>query len=255
MRNNRGRHSARHRTPILEREEPAGPRARRAVVSRRGRITATASVAALGMAMSVLLAMPADAVEPGAGSGSPYGTVVDAHGHTAAQILEVAAGVQSPTIQDEDGLADALANIVAEENHDYSGASVPAVAAAIVAALNEGGPRSAIIQDALSYLGDPYLIDGTTHAGIDCSGLVMVAYEQVGIQLVHLVSAQDAVATTIPESEALPGDLVVYNDHEHIGLYLGDGLVIQAPHPGEPVDIIPVFSAPHHFARILPAGS
>jgi cell wall-associated NlpC family hydrolase len=83
----------------------------------------------------------------------------------------------------------------------------------------------------------------------------MVAYQAVGIQLAHYVPTQDAVATTIPASEALPGDLVVYDNEDHVGLYLGDDLVLQAPHPGEPVDIIPMFSAAHHFARVLPAGS
>jgi cell wall-associated NlpC family hydrolase len=249
-----GRHSARHRAA-------APQHAARDVTSGgflssvpRRQIMATASAAAVGMAMSVLFALPADAA-PGTVPTSSYGAVVDREGRTAAQIMSVSANVESPTVQEGNDTALALADIVAEENHDYSGASVPATAAAISAALSYGGPRQTIIQDALTYLGDPYVIDGTSHSGIDCSGLVMVAYAQVGISLVHLVSAQDAVATTIPQSDALPGDLVVYDSHEHIGLYLGDNLVIQAPHPGEPVDIVPMFSAPHHFARLLPAGT
>lgn len=133
------------------------------------------------------------------------------------------------------------------------GATVGNATTAIVAALGQGGKRAQIIQTALTYLGDPYVEGGATHQGIDCSGLTMMAYQSVGISLVHYVPTQDAAATTIPESEAQPGDLVVYDSEAHVGLYLGDGLVIQAPHPGEPVDIIPMFSAPHHFARILPA--
>jgi peptidoglycan DL-endopeptidase RipA len=135
------------------------------------------------------------------------------------------------------------------------GASPTTARAAVVDALTDGGDRAKIISTALEYLGDPYVEGGASHSGIDCSGLVMVAYQSVGINLVHYVPTQDAAATTIPESEAQPGDLVVYNDEEHIGIYMGDGLVLQAPHPGEPVDIIPMFSAPHHFARVLPAGS
>jgi peptidoglycan DL-endopeptidase RipA len=254
MSNTRGRHSARHRVVLPEEGKTGGSERGLFGSVRRRQIAATASAAALGLAMSTLLAMPANA-EPISIPVSSYGTVVDSHGRTAAQILNVSADVQSPTIQDSNETAVELAGIVAEENHDYSGASVPTVAAAIAAALAEGGPRSVIIQDALTYLGDPYVEGGASHSGIDCSGLVMVAYAQVGIQLVHLVSAQDDVATTIPESAALPGDLVVYNDHAHIGIYLGDGLLIQAPHPGEPVDIIPIFAAAHHFARILPANN
>ncbi|WIB64577.1 MULTISPECIES: C40 family peptidase [unclassified Curtobacterium] len=133
------------------------------------------------------------------------------------------------------------------------GATVSGAQSAIVDALSAGGKRAQVIQTALTYLGDTYVEGGATHAGIDCSGLVMVSYASVGIPLVHYVPTQDAAATTIPESEAQPGDLVVYDSEAHIGLYLGNGLVIQAPHPGEPVDIIPMFSAPHHFARVLPA--
>jgi peptidoglycan DL-endopeptidase RipA len=135
------------------------------------------------------------------------------------------------------------------------GVSVAQAKAAVVDDLTAGGDRAKIVSTALEYLGDPYVEGGASHSGIDCSGLVMVAYQSVGINLVHYVPSQDAAATTIPESEAQPGDLVVYDNEEHIGLYLGDGLVLQAPHPGEPVDIIPMFSAAHHFARVLPAGS
>jgi peptidoglycan DL-endopeptidase RipA len=134
------------------------------------------------------------------------------------------------------------------------GASIADASTAIGSALSAGGDRAKILSTALEYLGDTYVEGGASHSGIDCSGLTMLAYASVGIQLAHYVPTQDAVATTIPESEALPGDLVVYDNEDHIGLYLGDGLVLQAPHPGEPVDIIPMFSAAHHFARLLPAS-
>lgn len=134
------------------------------------------------------------------------------------------------------------------------GATIEQARTAIGSALSAGGDRATILSTALAYLGDTYVEGGASHSGIDCSGLTMVAYASVGIQLAHYVPTQDAVATTIPESEALPGDLVVYDNEDHIGLYLGDGLVLQAPHPGEPVDIIPMFSAAHHFARLLPAS-
>ncbi|PZF09739.1 hypothetical protein DEJ25_14195 [Curtobacterium sp. MCPF17_011] len=126
---------------------------------------------------------------------------------------------------------------------------------ALSAALSAGGDRATVLQTALQYLGDPYVEGGASHSGIDCSGLTMVAYQAVGIQLAHYVPTQDAVATMVPESEALPGDMVVYDDEDHVGLYLGQGLVLQAPHPGEVVDIVPMYPAAHHFSRLLPAGS
>jgi cell wall-associated NlpC family hydrolase len=83
----------------------------------------------------------------------------------------------------------------------------------------------------------------------------MQAYASVGIHLVHLVSAQDAVGVAIPESAARPGDLVVFDDNEHIGIYLGANLLIAAPEEGRPVTVEQVWSGiPHHFTRILPAA-
>ena len=237
----------------------AGPRTSREVSSqRRGPrkasrakrwTAATASTASLGLAMSLMFAFPANA-DPSTLSPATVNTITDSSGHTAAQILNVAADVTMPTMQRDNQIASALAGIVAEEG----GADGESAATAISNALRYGGPRQAIIEDALTYLGDPYVLDGSTHAGIDCSGLVMVAYAQVGIRLGHLVSDQDAVAAPISEAQALPGDVVIFNSDEHIGIYLGGGLLIQAPEPGTPVNIVPVWTVAHHFGRILPAG-
>jgi cell wall-associated NlpC family hydrolase len=199
--------------------------------------------------MSLMFAFPANA-EPSTLSPASVRVFTDSNGHTAAQILKVSSNVTMPTVQSDNATADALVSIVAEEG----GSSGESSAAVIAQDLSYGGPRQTIIETALSYLGDPYVLDGSSHSGIDCSGLVMQAYAAVGIKLYHLVSAQDGVATTIPESEALPGDVVVFDSEAHIGIYLGGGLLIQAPEPGTPVNIVPVWTVPHHFARILPAS-
>ncbi|MDQ1583621.1 MAG: peptidoglycan DL-endopeptidase RipA [Microbacteriaceae bacterium] len=199
--------------------------------------------------MSLVFAFPANA-EPSTLSPQSLQAITDSQGRTAAQILHVSGNVIMPTMQTDNVLAEALAGIVAKEGGVDGGAA----ATVIANALASGGPRQTIVETALSYLGTPYVLDGSSHSGIDCSGLVMVAYAQVGIPLGHLVSAQDAVATTIPESEALPGDLVIFNDDAHIGIYLGGGLLIQAPEVGVPVQIVPVWGIAHHFARILPAS-
>ena len=219
-------------------------------MSRTKRWTAaTASTASLGLAMSLMFAFPANA-DPSTLSPSTLKTIVDRNGHTAAQILSVSNNVTMPVVQRDNEIASALAAIVVQAG----GVATESSATAISNALQYGGPRQSIVETALSYLGDPYVLDGSTHAGIDCSGLVMVSYAQVGINLKHLVSAQDDVATPITEAEALPGDVVVFNSDEHIGIYLGGGYLIQAPEPGTPVNIVPVWTVPHHFARILPAG-
>jgi cell wall-associated NlpC family hydrolase len=201
--------------------------------------------------MSLMFALPADAAEPSTLSAQQIQTIVDSHGHTAAQILDVSADVTMPAPQRDNQIAAALTGIVSQEQ---GGADVATAQAAISNALQYGGARTTIVETALSYLGDPYVLGGASHSGIDCSGLVMVAYAAVGIHLGHLVSDEDGVATPITQAQALPGDIVVFNDEQHIGIYLGNGLLIQAPKPGTPVDIVPVWTIPHHFARILPAG-
>ncbi len=170
---------------------------------------------------------------------------------TGVQGMTVSGTVASQVGQRDDPIASALAGIVASQG----GAAGQQASTAIAAALQLGGPRQTIIAKALTYLGTPYVLDGSSHDGIDCSGLTMVAYADAGIALFHLVSRQDAAGTRIDESQAQPGDLVVFDDEAHIGLYLGGGVLIQAPDVGRPVQISTVWQGiAHHFTRILPAG-
>lgn len=210
----------------------------------RRRMAATASAASIGLVSSLLFAVPANATARSV-------VAVEAHGHTASQVLAVSPWVSSHSVQHDSSVAAALAGIVASQD----GVKSASAAAVIAAALQSGGSRQTIVETALSYLGDPYVLGGSDHTGIDCSGLTMQAYASIGIQLVHLVSAQDAVGVVIPESAARPGDLVVFDDNEHIGIYLGADLLIAAPEAGRPVTVEQVWSGiPHHFTRILPAG-
>lgn len=81
-----------------------------------------------------------------------------------------------------------------------------------------------------------YVFSGATPSGWDCSGLVMWAYEQLGITLEHRATKQAnaGFATTEP----IPGDIVVfkYNGSQsayHVGIYIGNGNMIHAPRKGE----------------------
>ncbi|WP_267420083.1 MULTISPECIES: C40 family peptidase [unclassified Curtobacterium] len=231
----------------------AGLRAERAVDPRHVRRAANARRAALLLAPALAitstlsLSIPANAATP---EPAPL------HATTTSEQLQtftVAHDVEVPIIS-SDGMT--TTSVVSYPTLVLRfGVTTAQAQAALSAALSPGGDRATVLQTALAYMGDPYVEGGASHAGIDCSGLTMVAYQAVGIQLAHYVPTQDAVATTVPESEAKPGDMVVYDNEDHVGLYLGDGLVLQAPHPGEVVDIVPMYSAAHHFARLLPAGS
>jgi cell wall-associated NlpC family hydrolase len=234
------------RTATLRAERAVDPRhIRRSANAKRAAILLAPAIA---VTSSLTLALPANADTLPADTRSGTTTAQD------AQTFTVAHDVQVPVVS-TDGMT-TTTTIVSYPTLDLRfGVTTAQAQSALSAALSAGGDRATIVQTALQYMGDPYVEGGASHEGIDCSGLTMVAYQAVGIQLVHYVPTQDAVATTIPESEALPGDLVVYDDEDHVGLYLGQGLVLQAPHPGEVVDIVPMYSAAHHFARVLPAGS
>ena len=231
----------------------AALRAERAVDPRHVRRAANAKRAALLLAPALAitstlsLSIPANAATPDA---PPVpATTTSEH----LQTFTVAHDVEVPIIS-SDGMT--TTSVVSYPTLVLRfGVTTAQAQAALSAALSPGGDRATVLQTALAYMGDPYVEGGASHAGIDCSGLTMVAYQAVGIPLAHYVPTQDAVATTVPESEAKPGDMVVYDNEDHVGLYLGDGLVLQAPHPGEVVDIVPMYSAAHHFARLLPAGS
>jgi peptidoglycan DL-endopeptidase CwlO len=96
-----------------------------------------------------------------------------------------------------------------------------------------GHPEAASI--ALRYLGVPYVWGGSSPSGFDCSGLVMYVYAQLGISLPHYTVAQ--WNATAPVSSPAPGDLVFFNGLGHVGIYIGGGQFVNAPHTGSVVRI------------------
>jgi peptidoglycan DL-endopeptidase CwlO len=94
---------------------------------------------------------------------------------------------------------------------------------------------------ALTRLGDMYAWGGAGPNVFDCSGLVMWAYAHVGISLTHYTGAQWNEGEHISRSQLQPGDLVFFfADISHVGMYIGNGMMIDAPTFGQPVQIQPV---------------
>ena len=103
--------------------------------------------------------------------------------------------------------------------------------------------RAAIaIRAAESYLGVPYVWGGASRSGVDCSGLIMLAYAAAGIFFPHYSGAQFADTVRVPLWNLEPGDLLFYgyNGDEHVAMYLGHGEMIEAPSTGYTVRITPV---------------
>jgi len=98
---------------------------------------------------------------------------------------------------------------------------------------------SGVVSIAAQYLGVPYLWAGATPRGFDCSGLVQYVFAQLGISLPHNTVAQwhSPEAVSVPRNQLQPGDLVFFNGLDHVGIYIGNGYLIDAPHTGADVRI------------------
>jgi len=117
-----------------------------------------------------------------------------------------------------------------------------------------------LVAAAEKYLGTPYVWGGESLAegGLDCSGLVLRSLADLGITAgVPRVARDQATLGTEVASldQALPGDLVVLGGGKHIGIYVGDGKMIDAPKPGKSVTVRDVYAEPTTIRRILPQRS
>ena len=98
-----------------------------------------------------------------------------------------------------------------------------------------GSGRSAVVGIAQRYLGVPYVWAGAGPSGFDCSGLTMYCYAQIGIGLSHGATDQQRASKPVPLSALQPGDLVFFGSasySHHVGIYVGGGSMIHAPHTG-----------------------
>jgi len=89
----------------------------------------------------------------------------------------------------------------------------------------------------LQHLGKPYVWGASGPNSFDCSGLVCYVFAQVGLRLPRVTFAQVNCGRSVSPSELAPGDLVFFRNNAHVGIYLGGGCFIHAPHTGDVVKI------------------
>ena len=89
----------------------------------------------------------------------------------------------------------------------------------------------------MSQLGTPYVWAGSAPGGFDCSGLVMWAYAQVGVSLPHSSYAQYGYGVPVSRDQLQAGDIVFFDGLGHVGIYIGGGQFVHAPHTGDVVKI------------------
>jgi cell wall-associated NlpC family hydrolase len=106
-------------------------------------------------------------------------------------------------------------------------------------ALGSGSIGERAVAIAEQYLGVPYVWGGESPHGFDCSGLVAYVYAQVGVSLAHYTVAQWSYgdSVSVPRDQLEPGDLVFFAGLGHVGIYVGGGNFIHAPHTGSSVRI------------------
>lgn len=113
-----------------------------------------------------------------------------------------------------------------------------------------------VIASAKKYLGVPYVWGGTTPSGLDCSGLVQLAFKDLGIDLPRVSRDQAKAGEPVASlADAQPGDLVAFGTPvDHIAIYLGDNQILEAPQPGSNVHITEMYRTPTAIRRIVPGG-
>jgi cell wall-associated NlpC family hydrolase len=94
-----------------------------------------------------------------------------------------------------------------------------------------------VVGIAMQYLGVPYAWGGASPAGFDCSGLVVYVFAQMGVSLPHSSYALWGVGMPVSRDQLQAGDLVFFNGLGHVGIYIGSGQFIHAPHTGDVVKI------------------
>lgn len=103
------------------------------------------------------------------------------------------------------------------------------------------GGAGAAVAAAMSKIGSPYVWGAAGPSTFDCSGLTLWAWAQAGVSLPHFTGSQLAVSRRISISELQPGDLVFFwgpgdsGPPGHVGLYIGGGMMVHAPHAGSSV--------------------
>ncbi len=105
-----------------------------------------------------------------------------------------------------------------------------------------------MLEAALSRVGLPYVYGAAGPDAFDCSGLVQWSFAQAGITMPRVAADQAQAGPAVPVSQLQPGDLLFYHTDptapgyiSHVAIYLGHGKMIQAPQPGEDVQVVPLW--------------
>ena len=143
---------------------------------------------------------------------------------------------------------DVLADLEAEERESLLQTSTSSRSSTtrMPAAAPASGRAAAAVSYAMAQVGDAYVYGATGDDAFDCSGLTMRAWGAAGVGLPHSSSAQFGSGARISASALQPGDLVFYySPISHVGIYIGNGMIVHAANPGTGVNVAGLYSMPY----------
>ena len=115
--------------------------------------------------------------------------------------------------------------------------------------------RYALVEFAKQFEGNPYVYGGNSLTnGTDCSGFVKGVYNNFGYQMPRTARDQSYMGMSVSANSLLPGDIVVYYYNGiagHVGIYIGNGMIIHAGTPKTGIVIVPMFSGVRTYKRII----
>jgi cell wall-associated NlpC family hydrolase len=144
--------------------------------------------------------------------------------------------------------AQARARLIAQQQQAQARINNSVVGATLQAPSRSGPPTQVttiappshfggVVGVAMAQLGKPYVYGTAGPDTFDCSGLVVYAYAAMGVSLPHSSYALWNVGVYVPQDQLQPGDIVFFDGLGHVGIYIGGGQFIQAPHTGDVVKI------------------
>lgn len=146
----------------------------------------------------------------------------------------------TPAVDTTKDKAEAEETPAATQNESESESSSSTTTQAETPAPAASASASSVAALAMQYVGVPYVWGGSSPSGFDCSGLVSYVYAQFGVSLPHQSEGIRAAGTVVSASEARPGDVVWWPGH--VGIYMGNGMMVDAANESLGVQYAAVYS-------------
>jgi cell wall-associated NlpC family hydrolase len=160
--------------------------------------------------------------------------------------LEKRLAAEKKTIDTKHSEAEALLDRLKEEEREAILSRGDGDALRTPSSVPASGRAAAAVQYAMAQVGDAYVYGAAGPSAFDCSGLTMMAWAQAGVALPHSSSAQYSSGARVSADDLQPGDLVFYySPISHVGMYIGNGMIVHAANPGSGVLVADLYSMPY----------